>query len=304
MHHLTRRDLVAIAAAGALQVLGACGLADGSDSQEMDERETRIEGQYVAEATEKTAIDSTLGTLEAGSLSDRGFVVDEVLRDTPAGDVHFSLRVPDSYDGSRQCSLYVHCPGWEGLWFQGVGAHLVEDFAFVANDYVGDIIVATPQLDDWGEVSACKTIALTEWLAATYDVNPGRVYLSGYSGGGETVSIVLGLRPDLYRRALHLSSRWDGNVGALVAARVPVRIVIGESDDYYGSEPAILAHGEIRTAYLAEGFTQDEVDELVALDVRDAAYFEGQGYTDQHAGGAALFSHDKEIMGWLFAEGH
>lgn len=79
---------------------------------------------------------SEIGALKEGALVDRGFVVDNVLHNTAEGDIHFSLHVPVSHDGTRPFALYVHCPGWEGLWFQGVGAHLVEDFVFVANDYV------------------------------------------------------------------------------------------------------------------------------------------------------------------------
>ena len=56
-------------------------------------------------------------------------------------------------------------PGYEGLYFQGVGANLYgEDFAFTAQDYLPDLIVAAPQLSDWGETSARQTIALTERL--------------------------------------------------------------------------------------------------------------------------------------------
>ena len=61
-------------------------------------------------------------------------------------------------------ALYVPCPGWEGLYFQGVGANLQEDYPFVANDYIADMIVASPQLDDWGEQSAADVVELTEWL--------------------------------------------------------------------------------------------------------------------------------------------
>ena len=59
--------------------------------------------------------------LTEGSQTDRGFVVDDALQ-TPSGrTLHFSLHVPDSYDGSAPYALYVACPGWEGLYFQGVG---------------------------------------------------------------------------------------------------------------------------------------------------------------------------------------
>ena len=255
---------------------------------------------YASTDAEQAALEYP-GTLEQGSVTDRGFAVDDLLRGTPAGDVHFSLHVPDFYDGSASYALYVHCPGWEGLWFQGVGAHLGEDFAFVANDYVDDMIVATPQLDDWGDTSAEKTIALTRWLMANYEVDPARVYLSGYSGGGETLSIVMGKAPELYTRALHMASQWDGDIDVLTASRVPVRISIGESDDYYGSAPSATAAEEIREAYRQQGLSDGEINELLVLDVKPASYFDSyNGPYGQHGGGAALFAHDPEIMGWLF----
>lgn len=240
-----------------------------------------------------------MGTFERGTQTDRGFEVDDTLRATPAGDIHFSLRVPDGYDGSVPYALYVHCPGWEGLYFQGVGANLQEDFAFVANGYVENMIVASPQLDDWGDTSAEMCVALTRWLLATYNIDASRVYLSGYSGGGETISLVMDKAPELYRRVLHMSSQWDGVGDALVAARTPVRMDIGESDDYYGSGPVSRSYEELCSKYVAVGLTDERIAELLVLDVKPASYF-GTYASSQHVGGAALFAHDAEIMGWLF----
>lgn len=313
---ISRRRFIGLGAvAASTLVLGACARSeDGSVPAQGDDGE---DGGTVQDETQQSApeqqdggaantadpsgADASLGTFERGSQTRRGFEVDDMLRGTPAGDVHFSLHVPDSYDGSNAYALYVHCPGWEGLWFQGIGAHLVEDFAFVANDYVADMIVVTPQLDDWGETSAQKAIALTRWMLANYNIDPGRVYLSGYSGGGETISIVMGMHPELYRRALHLSSQWDGNTDVLVQSRVPVRLSIGESDDYYGSDPAKRAYTEIRGKYQAAGLSDGQIDDVLVLDVKPASYFSGYtGQGGQHAGGAVLFSQDPDIMGWLF----
>ena len=59
-----------------------------------------------------------------GSVEDRGFVLNNVLHDEARGDIHFSIYVPERYDGFRPVPLYVALPGWEGLYFQGVGADL------------------------------------------------------------------------------------------------------------------------------------------------------------------------------------
>ena len=85
-----------------------------------------------------------------------------------------------------------------------------EDFAFQALNYDDRMIVAAPQLSDWGETSAEQTIALTEYLLDAYNIDPDRVYANGYSGGGETMSRVLGMRPDLFTAYLQCSSSGMG----------------------------------------------------------------------------------------------
>lgn len=242
-------------------------------------------------------------TLIVGSQIDRGFVVDNALTTPDGRTLHFSSHVPDTYDGRAAFALYVSCPGWEGLYFQGVGANLQEDYPFVANGYVPDMIVLSPQLDDWGEQSALDAIALTEWALAAYRIDRSRVYLSGCSGGGETISLVLGMRPELYRRALHTISRWDGDIDVLAAAEVPVYMAIGEHDDYYGPEPAREAAERMRAAYRTRGLSESRIDELVTLDVKPTSYFVEHGFGEddsQHGAGGYLFAHDEEIMRWFF----
>ncbi|UKI13317.1 MAG: S9 family peptidase [Oscillospiraceae bacterium] len=62
------------------------------------------------------------------------------------------------------------------------------------------MIIAAPQLSDWGNSSAEQTIALTEYLLDAYSIDRGKVYINGYSGGGETLSLVLTKRPELFHR--------------------------------------------------------------------------------------------------------
>lgn len=124
------------------------------------------------------------------------------------------------------------------------------------------------------------------------------------AGGGETISIVLGTRPELYRRALHTISRWDGDIETLAAAEVPVYMAIGENDDYYGSGPAREAYEEIRAAYRARRLSEERISELVVLDVKPTSYFTERGFAadaGQHGAGGYLFARDEDIMGWLFS---
>ncbi len=233
----------------------------------------------------------------------RDFMVDSVLHSHEYGDIHYCVFIPDEYDGSRACSLYVTLPGYQGLYFQGAAKNIrTEEFGFEAQNYRDDLIILAPQLEDWGEASARKTIALTEYFLEYYNIDRRQVYISGYSDGGETLSLVLDNRPELYRAALICSSRWDGGYQAVVGAKTSVYFVTGESDEYYGSEPLERAYREIRGLYEAEGLSETEIDNLVVLDIKPAAYFTDRGVTNQHGGGAGMFSRDCEIMGWLFGE--
>lgn len=227
--------------------------------------------------------------------------MDSVLHSPRVGDIHYCVYVPESYDGSRDYALYITLPGYQGLYFQGAGVNIqTEEFAFTAQEYNEQMIIVAPQLEDWGRTSADKTIALTEYFLKNYAIDRDRVYISGYSGGGETLSLVLDERPELYTAALMCSSRWDGGYEAVTETETPVYFVIGESDEYYGAQPFRQAYEEIRSRYEAMGLTEGEIDRLVALDVKPASYFREGGVSTQHGGGAQLFCRDEGVMGWLF----
>lgn len=289
-HDRGRIPSLALLLAALLLGLSACGTAEPA--------------QAGAEAPAQEAIQPAPqdGAVTQGTETYRGFQMDNVLHHPQEGDIHYHLHLPEGYDGTTPCALFVTLPGYEGLYFQGVGANLYgEDFAFTAQDYLPDLIVAAPQLSDWGETSARQTIALTGHLLAQYAIDPDRVYLEGYSGGGETGSLVLGLRPDLYTAYLAVSTQWDGDLAAVAQAEVPVYLAVGEADSYYGSEPLRTAYAQLRALYEEKGLSQEAIDALLVLDVRDQAYFTQQGYTDQHAGGGA-FASDPAVMGWLFQQ--
>lgn len=249
-------------------------------------------------------VQETGGFVTEGTETYRDFIVDSVLHSEELGDIHYCVKIPDSYDGSTPYSLYITLPGYEGLYFQGAGINIrSEEFAFEAQKYKENMIIVAPQLDDWGELSADKTIALTEFFLRNYNIDREQVYINGYSGGGETLSLVLDKRPELYTRALMCSSQWDGDYDAVTEAKTPVYFVIGESDEYYGSEPFKEAYEAIYNRYKAEGISEEEIQKLVVLDIKPASYFEDRGVTNQHGGGG-LFSRDETVMGWLFGTEH
>lgn len=233
----------------------------------------------------------------------KGFLLDNVLHSSEEGDIHYNVYIPDSYDGSKPYALFFTLPGYEGLYFQGVGVNIkAEEFGFAAQEYNPEMIIVAPQLNDWGETSARQTIALTEYFLSAYNIDKSKVYAEGYSGGGETMSLVMGMRPDLYTAYLQCSSQWDGAYEPVVQAKTPVYFVVGAHDEYYGSEPSEDAYNNLRELYQQEGLSDEEIDDLLVLDVKDDSYFSDQGVTNQHGQGARLFVEDDAVMGWLFGK--
>lgn len=242
-------------------------------------------------------------TVTEGTDTYQGFLLDNVLHSENDGDIHYNVYIPDSYDGSEPYALFFTLPGYQGLYFQGVGENVrTEDFGFTAQEYIPEMIVVAPQLNDWGETSAKQTIALAEYFLEHYNIDEDRVYAEGYSGGGETMSLVMGMRPELFTAYLQGSSQWDGAYEPVVESRTPVYLAIGEGDEYYGSEPTKEAYEAMYSLYKEEGLSDEEIDQLLVLDIKDASYFEEGGVSNQHGGGGVLFSHDEEIMGWLFGQ--
>ena len=163
------------------------------------------------------------------------------------------------------------------------------------------MIIVSAQLNDWGMTSAQDTIALTEYLISAYNVNPNQVYLSGLSGGGETGSLVMGLRPDLYAAYLMVASQWDGDLEALAASRTPVYMIIGEKDSYYGSSSLKQAYETLVSLYKRQSLSDEEIEALIVLNVKDANWFAEHGYADQHAG-AIGFSDEPGMLDWFFSK--
>ena len=239
------------------------------------------------------------------------FLLDQTYVSETEGTIHYNIFVPDDYDGSRPFALHLALPGWEGLYFQGVGADLRrEALPYESSRYVKDLIVVSAQLDDWGMTSARQAVALTEHLLEAYNIDPDRVYITGYSGGGETLSLVMELRPELYAAALFVSSQWDGDPAPLVAAQTPLYLFTAEHDSYYGSEPVEQAYQRIHDLYIEAGFSEEEIASLLVMDIRgdgelDAMYAVHAGPTgaasdiDYHGAGM-LAAFDADVMNWVF----
>ena len=258
-----------------------------TETEFMDTKSDESGAEYVTEGTEKY----------------RGFVIDNVLHSVSEGDIHYHVFFPESYDGTEAYALYFTLPGYEGLYFQGVAANIQsEEFGFEAQKYNSKMIIVAPQLNDWGETSANQTIALVEYFLGHYNIDKKKVYGEGYSGGGETMSLVMGKRPDLFTAYLQVSSKWDGAYEPVAEAHLPVYFAIGRNDEYYGSEPTIQAYQTLHELYEKQGLTEEEIEKLLVLDVKEHSYFTERNAPNEHGGGG-FFAYDDEIMGWLFSQG-
>lgn len=243
-----------------------------------------------------------LGSVTEGTEVYRGFVVDNILHSASEGNIHYNVYIPESYDGSIPYALYFTLPGYEGLYFQGVAANIrSEEFGFEAQKYNDKMIIVAPQLNDWVKTSADQTITLVEYFLQHYNIDTSKVYGNGYSGGGETMSIVMGKRPELFTAYLHVSSQWDGEYESVVRQRLPIYFAIGKDDEYYGSAPTQNAYDTFYRLYEQQGLSKAEIDELLVLDIKQHDYFTQRNVTNEHGGGG-LFAYDEEIMGWLFSK--
>jgi predicted peptidase len=278
-------------------ILSSCSIK--SNSPDNNSINTTVESSSKVQATQPAKENYSVTN---GTATYRGFSVDNVLHNDSNGDIHFNLYVPKSYDGSKAYALFITLPGYEGLYFQGVGVNIrQENFGFEAQKYNSNMIIVAPQLNSWDEESANETIVLVEYLLSAYNIDKSKVYIEGYSGGGETASQAVGKRPDLFTAYLHVSSQWDGEYEGVAKAKLPVYIAIGRDDEYYGSKKSQNAYDTFYNLYEKQGLTDDEIDKILVLDIKERDYFTSRNAPNEHGGGG-LFAEDDTIMSWLFGE--
>lgn len=114
-----------------LFILGGCGQTKKNVEEEAKETEEKnvMQGQEDTQNANDSTEYITEGTEEY-----RGFLLDNVLHSETEGEIHYNVYIPDSYDGSRSFALFFTLPGYEGLYFQGVGVNLrAEQFGFTAH---------------------------------------------------------------------------------------------------------------------------------------------------------------------------
>ncbi len=158
-------------------MLSSCSSKSNSPSN--NTTKTTVESSSKAQTTQPAKQNYAVTN---GTDTYRGFSVDNVLHGDNNDDIHFNLYIPKSYHGSKAYALFVTLPGYEGLYFQGVGVNIrQENFSFEAQKYNDNMIIVAPQLNGWDEESADETITLVEYLLSAYNVDKSKVYIEGFS---------------------------------------------------------------------------------------------------------------------------
>lgn len=247
----------------------------------------------VPAAAEQTAKNTAVQT---------GFTENQTL-DGAEGVIHFSYYLPEGYDSAKTYPLVVAMPGYDRMWFgeDSAGTNLSWNGVQVWTKLEEPVILVSGQLTDWGAKSARQANELTEYMIDHFSVDRSRVYATGYSAGGETMSQAVALRPDLYAAYIHGGSQWDGTYDPVAENRMAVYIFMAENDEYYGSQKARDAYANLHAAYEKTGLTDSEIDALLQLNIPDNAYFNAKGIYNYHGGGSVVFD-DETVLNWVLAQ--
>ena len=230
-----------------------------------------------------------------------GVIAEQILNGND-GEIHYSYYLPEDYDESKTYPLVMTMPGYGMMWFgeDSSGSNLEWNGFRVWTELEEDMIVVSAQLTDWHETSARQATQLTEYFIQNFSVDKSRVYAAGYSAGGETMSQAVSMRPDLYAAYLHGASQWDGAYEPIAQNDVAVYIFMAENDEYYGSAKARSAYDGLQAAYREKGYTDEQIDELLILEIPDNEYFNSRGIYNYHGGGNVVFD-DETVLNWILS---
>ena len=263
MKQLKKQNIVFIFLLVVISVfgIGACGnskdMSDKETSQtQKDNSEKALEG--IRDKEQSTAADRKTGIIAKQILSGN------------EGEIHYSYYLPENYNENKTYPLMMVMPGYDMMWFgeESSGSNLDWRGFRVWTELPEDMIVVSAQLTDWHEKSARQAVELTEYFIQNFSVDQSRVYAAGYSAGGETMSQAVAMRPDLYAAYLHGASQWDGNYESIAKSGVAVYIFMAENDEYYGSQKARDAYDGLRDAYQSEGWSDEQIDEVLQMEIR------------------------------------
>lgn len=254
----------------------------------------------------ETPAPSTTPTLEPASQEESplqtGVIPEQVLVGE-TGMIHYSYYLPEGYDPNGAYPLVMAMPGYDRMWFgeESSGSNLDWPGFLCWTQRHEDMIVVSAQLTDWGEISAQQAIELTEYFIQHFAVDTNRVYATGYSAGGETMSRAVAMRPDLYAAYLHGASQWDGDFTPIAENGVAVYIFMAENDEYYGSDRAWEAYEGLHQAYVDAGWTEEDIAGVLQIQTPDNTWFAERGISGNYHGGATVVYDQTEILEWVLA---
>lgn len=230
-------------------------------------------------------------------------VIPEQVLEGETGTIHYSYYLPEDYNPDKSYPLMMAMPGYDRMWFgeDSSGSNLDWPGFLCWTQLPEEMIVVSAQLTDWGETSARQAVELTEYFIQHYTVDENRVYATGYSAGGETMSRAVAMWPDLYAAYLHGASQWDGDFTPVAENGVAVYIFMAENDEYYGSERAREAYNGLHQAYVDAGWTEEEIAGVLQLQVPDNAWFAERGITGNYHGGATVVYNQEDILEWVLS---
>lgn len=219
------------------------------------------------------------------------------------GSIHYTYYLPPNYDANKRYPMLVTLPGYSSR-FQTIQTTPLTENRYAKSNaetwarQMGDLIVLSPNLTDWGEKSARQTIELIEYFLDHFSVDTDRIYAAGFSAGGETLSRVISKRPDLFAAYLHCASKWSGDYEAAAGQKLPIYISMAQRDEYYGPQTAENDYNALKTAYQNTGMSAQEIEQLIVLDLKQDSYFEGNMQGNFH-GSAYLIPNDNMIINWM-----
>lgn len=280
-----------------LLVSTGCGSSTESDMAAASTAEPKPNPEMSSDSSGKEAESAS----KAPTPVQFGLIAEQILSGAD-GDIHYSYYLPESYDGSREYPLMVVMPGYDMMWFgESSSGRNINWSGFTAWTKLDtEMIVVSAQLTDWHGTSARQAIELTEYFIGNFAVDTSRVYATGYSAGGETMSRAVSLRPDLYAAYLHGASQWDGSYAPIAENGVAVYIYMAEGDEYYGSAKARSAYENLHGAYEAAGWSDADIDGVLRIETPDNAFFNTQGIYNYHGGTNVVFD-DADNLNWVIS---
>lgn len=255
------------------------------------------------EATVSSAlVESNTSSEEDVQSAETGIIPEQVL-EGETGTIHYSYYLPESYDPQKKYPLMMVMPGYDMMWFgeESSGSNLNWAGFLCWTELPEEMIVVSAQLTDWHETSARQAIELTEYFMDHFSVDQSRIYAAGYSAGGETMSQAVAMRPDLYAAYLHGASQWDGDYAPVVQNGVVVYIFMAEHDEYYGPERARSAYNSLHDAYIAAGWSEGQIGEILQIQTPDDEWFADRGITDNYHGGGNVVFEENDILNWILS---